>query len=127
MPLVPNSIRVVWNENRMVLPLGVKSTSLRRGDTAPALLAYLYAPDGTPANLLGSTVSLVMRERRSRKERVNAAAVVEDAVEGLVRYAWQAGDTSKAGEFEAWFVVTYPSGVQESFPNVGAHTVRVMP
>jgi len=126
-PLVPNSIRVVWNENRMVLPLGVRSTSLRKGDTAPALLAYLYAPDGTPANLVGATVQLVMREARSRKVQVQAAAVVVDAAEGLVRYTWQASDTTKASEYEAWFVVTYPGGLQESFPNVGAHTVRIMP
>jgi len=49
--------------------------------------------------------------------KVDDAATISDAVNGVVYYNWSTGDTDTIGSFEAEFEVTYVGGEIESFPN----------
>lgn len=89
--------------------------NIKQNDTRPALLATLKAADGTPVNLTGADVRFHMRGTAGVE--VDAPADILDPEAGIVRYIWQAGDTDKAGVFDAEMEVTYSDGGVESFPN----------
>ena len=111
--------------NAVSTPLG-SPIALKLGDTAPALVANLFAPDGTPASLPG-TITFRMREVFSRVVKIAAGPVtLQNPAAASVRYDWQAADTSVAAEYEAWFVHTDGARV-ETFPNQGSMRVRVEP
>lgn len=114
------------SRNAVPTPQGEK-LFLKVGSRLPALVANLFAPDGTPASLPG-TVTFRMREFFTREVVIAAGSVtIEDPGVARVRYDWQAGDTDQAAEYEAWFVHTDPSGRAEFFPNQGSFKVRVEP
>lgn len=57
----------------------------------------------------------------------NAAAFIEDAVNGKVRYEWQALDVDTKGEYFAWFIVLDPAGLPEHFPTGYQYSIKVHP
>lgn len=99
---------------------------LKVGNRLPALVANLFAPDGTPASLPG-TVTFRMREVFSRSTKIAAGAVtLQDPATASVRYDWAAIDTDTAAEYEAWFDHNN-GGLVESFPTQGSMRVRIEP
>lgn len=87
-----------------------------RGDTLFPFDAVLRDANGDPIDLsLATRVDFHLGRRRGQGEALAALAVdaeaqVLDAPAGLVRYAWQDGDTDVAGRFLADWMVTFPSG-----------------
>lgn len=98
---------------------------LKASDTAPVLEATLEDTSDTPIDLKGASVQFVMNEPRNGASVIDAGATVADKANGIVRYAWNDGNTDDAGRYRAEFVVTYADGSVETFPNVGYHDVII--
>lgn len=59
-------------------------------------------------------------------QKVSAAGTIESPeTSGVLRYAWQAGDTDTAGEFRAEFDVDYGGGETLTVPVNGHLMVRI--
>ncbi len=99
----------------------MSSFIIKQGDLRPDLQVTLFDENGAAEDLTGETVKF----RWQRKDKVGAAkiadATVVDALKGIVKYVWVAGDTDIAGLYRAEWVMleagktkTYPaSGYQE--------------
>lgn len=97
---------------------------LKAGDLLPSITAALRDASNNPVNLTGATVTFRMRRRNATTNVVEAAASVVSAVNGTVRYDWQAGETDDHGLYEAEFVADLPSG-RETFPNDRFISVKI--
>lgn len=89
---------------------------IKRGDTSPALSRVLRDGNGAAINLVGATVGFSMWLRGEPATISEAVATIGPA-DGQVVYAWQPGDTAKAGAYFAEFKVTYSDDTIETFPN----------
>ena len=90
---------------------------IKQNDTSPALQATLKDGAGTIIDLAGCSVRFHMRQVGDNSVKVDDAATISDATNGVVYYTWSASDTDTIGSFEAEFEVTYAGGEIESFPN----------
>lgn len=76
----------------------------------------------TAVDLTGYTLPRFHMKLSSEKDddaaalKVDATAVIEDAVNGIVRYDWVAGDTDTAGNYVAEFELTSPTSRKRTFP-----------
>lgn len=100
--------------------------SMKVGDRAPLLRAMLVDDAGNPVNLTGATVTFRMKSRSGGSLKVNAAASVVDAVNGVAQYTWAATDTDTAGYYRAEFGVSF-GGPMETVPASGTMTVVLTP
>lgn len=99
---------------------------IKQGDLLPPLDATLKYSDGTVINLTGCTVKFLMRKITSGAVKVNAAAAVQIAAAGTVRYTWTGTDTDTVGEFQGEFEVTETAtGKKLTAPNDGYITIIV--
>lgn len=99
---------------------------VKQNDTSPAMLATLQDADGNAVNVTGATVRFHMRAVGSATVVVDEAATIVTALDGLVRYDWQAADTDTIGSYQAEFEVTYADATQETFPNDGYIRVEII-
>ena len=89
------------------------------GDTRTPLRAQLSRPDGTPADLTGTTVVFLMVEEMTGVIKVDRqAAVVDTPLSGLVSYEWKAADVDEAGRYYGWFIVSQAT-LDDTFPVQG--------
>ena len=96
--------------------------TIKANDRLPSIKATLSA-DLTTA--LG--VDFIMRAKTgSVTPKVNAAAVIEDAANGVVRYDWLAVDTNTPGEYQAEWEVHWPGPKTQTFPTTSYHTIAVL-
>lgn len=98
---------------------------IKRGDLMPALTADLADGQGNPVGLTGATVNFVMADATGNVV-IDAAATIDPAVVGRVRYFWLAGDTDNVGIYSAEFVVT-AAGNTQSFPTTNFTRIEVVP
>lgn len=84
---------------------------IKRNDTSPAIKRKLLDSDGNVINLTGASVRFYM------SDKVAADATILNAIEGIVSYDWQDGDTDTSGVHNAEFEVVYADGTKETFPN----------
>lgn len=96
------------------------------GDTAPSLNGTLTDTLNAPLNLTGATVRFQMRLTGDGRYIVDAdAVIVGSAADGLVRYDWEEGDTTLAGNYFSRWQITYTDGtVQHTEPE---NTITVDP
>lgn len=102
-----------------------------QGDQRPAISAYLEDAYGR-AIPLPTSVSFVMRDRRSSAVKVNGAATIENLTVGddsrvKVTYSWASTDLDSAGEFLCEWRCTFADGTQMTVPNGTFDVVRVKP
>lgn len=101
---------------------------IKQNDTAPAIrFALARGKDLEAADLTGATVVFNMKDQYGTLMVDAQPAVIEDAVNGVVRYDWQVGDTANSGNNYAEFEVRHGLGTIESFPNDTDIVVRIAP
>jgi hypothetical protein len=93
---------------------------LKVGDTAPDPVADLNT------DVSGATV-LFRLMKLNGAFVFSRAATIDNAVNGIVRYTWQAGDTNTAGAYLGEFVVTYAGGDVQRFPQGSYLEVLIRP
>jgi hypothetical protein len=104
---------------------------IKQNDTLPVFEALLKTQvedqDPVPVDLTGASVVFKMQPSDGGPLKVNAPAVILDALTGNVEYQWIPADTDTVGSYLAEFEVTFLSGKLLSFPTVGYLTVQVVP
>ena len=99
------------------------------GDRSVKAACTIYQSNGyTPFDLTGWTSpTFVMATGNDEDTRkVNyAAAVIEDATGGQLRYDWAAADVDTGGEYMGRFRLTDPSGLQRHFPGSGYIRINI--
>jgi hypothetical protein len=103
----------------------VADFTMKANDRRPYIQAQLMT-GGQPVDLsTASGVSFIMRPAGGGAVKVNAAAVIRDALNGVVRYAWAVGDTNTPGQYEAEWEVIWPTAEPQTFPTLEYHTVEI--
>lgn len=99
---------------------------IKRNDTSPSMLATLQDANGDAADITAASVRFHLRPISSQAVTVDEEATIVTALDGLVRYDWQAADTATIGSYQAEFEVTYADTTVETFPNDGYIRVEII-
>ena len=99
---------------------------IKQNDTSPSMLATLQDANDVAVDLTSASVRFHLRPISSNTVKVDQAATIVTAVDGLVRYDWQAADTDTTGSYQAEFEVTYADASIETFPNDGYIRVEII-
>lgn len=99
--------------------------AITQNDVLPALTGTLTYDDGTPANLAGASVQLVLSNPEASTTYLTAACSVTGP--NTVVYNWQTGDTAVPGDYLGQFVVTFATGIIQSFPTDHYFSLTVTP
>ena len=105
------------------------SAVVKRGDTLPAL-TLTVTDDGTPVDLTEATgIRLLVRASADRGsgDPYLEATLADRPANGVLTYAWQAGDTATAGTYRVEVEVTWPDGAVQTFPGAGYGDLRIVP
>ena len=88
------------------------------GDRVPYLRCLVRSEStGLPLDLSGYTAKFTMLDSSGNPVIDGAAAVIEDATGGIVRYEWASGDLSAAGVFRGQFVFNEGTSGEFHVPN----------
>jgi hypothetical protein len=98
---------------------------IKTNDTSPKLSVTLTDALGTPIGLAGCAARFHMKAFGASSLKIDAVADIEDVVNGIVEYSWQAGDTDTAGTYYGEIEVTYGDATVETFPNNGYFTIII--
>jgi hypothetical protein len=105
----------------------VADFSIKRGDTAPPLVAVLRSEGGTALDLSDVTsVAFKMRPATGVGSAVTGSAAVVDALAGKVAYSWRSGDTAVIDLYWAEFEIRWNSGEVQTVPSDEYIEVRVL-
>lgn len=104
--------------------------TIKKGDTLPDIQASLTsgvsAGSQSPVDLTSATsIILVLKNVTGGSALRKTGSTVGAPTNGVVKYIWQAGDTSTAGTFNAEWEITFAAGRIQSFPNNSYFTVIV--
>lgn len=99
------------------------SFTIRKGDREPSYSCTLFSAN-RPIDLTGITVRFKMTLRGAVTPKVDAVAVLVDEVSGKVRHDWGETDTDTAGNYDARWELTYPSGNKRTIP-AGLDPLRI--
>ena len=102
------------------------TSSIKQNDSSPAFTATLRDGDGDVVDLTNATARFLMRNRRTREQKVAAAASVTDESGGRISYQWLAGDTDTPGVFQVEIEVTFSDETVATFPSDGYHQLTIL-
>lgn len=103
--------------------------TIRKGDILPAIVATLYntvAGVDVIADLTGATVQFLYKNVIGGTLVTRTAVVVGSPTLGKVTYQWVSGDTVAAGEFYAYWRVTFTGGAVGTYPNKAYNLIAVI-
>ena len=89
---------------------------IKKGDLRPTLRITVKDGNNDAVNLTGATVTFRMKLKGASAYKVNSAATLVDAPNGVVEYLWSGTDTDTAGIYFAEFRIVL-SGAQQTSPN----------
>lgn len=99
---------------------------LKTGDLRPYLRRQIISKStGLPIDVTGATITFSMETLDGLAIVDEAAGVVEDGSEGIIRYEWEAGDTDVAGTYRGEFLVDAGNGNIFSVPQNGYITIII--
>lgn len=102
--------------------------TIRRGDLLPVIVATLSDEEtGVAVNLTGATVRFRMKAYGDDPPKINAPAIISNAVNGVVRYEWAGTDTDTVGGYIAEWQITWPGAKTQTFPSDGYLSIEIMP
>lgn len=96
---------------------------IKQGDLRPYLKGQLVTLDDDgevegPQQLSGATIVFTMVDAVTKVPVIiEQGAVILDALEGLVQYEWQNGDTDTPGNYLGEFEATWGGVEPETYPN----------
>ena len=96
---------------------------MKSGDRKRALKYKTSDHAAGSARFLGASVQFRMMDP-SGAVVVSAAGVVLDD-DGILGYAWGAGETDTVGSYRGEFVVTFSDGLEDTYPSFGFIPVRI--
>src|SRR5689334_4269609 len=101
--------------------------TIKQDDQLPEILAVLKDDTDAEVNLTGILgVRFIMTNKTTNEVKVDAAASVLDAPNGLVKYSWEEVDTDEAGNYKGEFEVEFSDGRLETFPNDKYLNIKVV-
>lgn len=90
---------------------------IKKRDTGRPIQRQLIDPlTGLGVDLNSASVKYIMTETDKETGKINAAATIVDADQGIVKYDWQTADVATAGEFPSEFQATLGSGKKVTYP-----------
>lgn len=92
--------------------------------TLPSLHVQVF-DQGEPVDLTGGTALFSMEDLAGTPKITGAAAVIEDALKGLIRYDWDAADVDTTGIFVGQFQVTIGANKYLQ-PNNASERLRIL-
>lgn len=98
---------------------------LKIGDTLPILDVTLKNASGTPINLTGASVQVVLRHQGTGAT-VTKACTLADAANGRVTYTWLANDITAAGFYDAEFRITFAGGATLTVPSNAKDNLTIL-
>lgn len=98
---------------------------LKTHDTGKPIVATLTNSDGTPINLAGCTVKVIISANIGATAIVNRAVTVTDSAGGIVTYTPLTADVATAGTYMAEWEVTTGSGGVFTVPDPGYDTIQI--
>ena len=105
---------------------GARGTqTIKTGDLLPALLIQIVDAEGSPVDLTGRGVHVVVSATPGSSPQVDRAATVTDANAGMCRLDWEPGDTDRPGILYVEAVVTDADGRPMTLPGSGRGIVLV--
>ena len=119
---LPNA-HLVDVENAVVVALGTAPAFvIKAGSTSRPLLLQILGTDGEPEDLSEIDDStLVARFEFADESRTEFPLVIESAVDGLVSYQWELGDTDKVGIHQVDVRAEDDDGEVYIWPPQGGH------
>jgi len=95
----------------------MNSFKIKRHDAGPPLRLFVMQSDEASFNFTGYTQPrFIMRALDAATPKVSAAAAIDDAQGGVLRYDWVPADTDTAGRYQAEFELIDPAGKKRTFP-----------
>lgn len=102
-------------------------TTMRQNDRRPVLVLALTDSAGDPLDLTSASATFTMTQVGVATPKVNAAAcTIPTPTNGQVVYSWAAGNTDTVGLFKAEVVITWSSGVTQTFPAEDSLYVEIL-
>jgi hypothetical protein len=90
---------------------------IKQGDLFPFEYVLTY-DDSTPIDLSGATVTITTILDEASSPTVDAETCsITDAINGVIRYSWQSGETDVTGMYRIEFVITFNSGSTLTVPS----------
>jgi len=125
--------RIGWTQTAPILgwTRSVYMGEFVTGDTGPKLEGVIHRlgadPSTTAEDLTDCTVKFQMRKANDVNYTVNAAATIEDAIDGSVSYSWAANDLNEPGTYQGRWEITYgePLALQTTLDGSDVTTVSV--
>lgn len=102
------------------------SIVLKAGDTLPYFEATLVDATGSPLDLTGCTVRVVIAQR-NRAPIVDAEVELLDAPAGRIRHKWDEGETDEPGRYSVEAEIEWSNGERQTVPSSGYGQVTIEP
>lgn len=107
--------------------------TIKRNDLLPVYRAQLLQTDPETGDAVAvdlteaTAVKFIMAQASGGTgvAKVNSAAAIDDAANGIISYTWTTSDTSLEGTFNVEFEVTF-AGKPQTFPADGYLTIKIV-